>query len=75
MNLSWTHLRRALLALSFGGAMGLGATQALAAPFAAAVAGCATDGVQVRDRTAACRAKGYDEGYCTGGYCICRVRV
>ena len=75
MNRSTTRLRRALLALSFAGAMGFGATQALAAPDAAAVAGCALDGVQVLDCTAACRAKGYDEGYCTGGYCICRVWV
>lgn len=75
MNRTGTHLRRGLLALSFVGTMGFGATQALAAPGAAAVAGCALDGVQVRDCTAACRAKGYDEGYCTGGYCICRVWV
>jgi len=75
MNRSWTRLRRALLALSFVGAMGFGATQAFATPEAAAVAGCALDGVQVSDCTAACRAKGYDVGYCALGRCICRVYV
>jgi hypothetical protein len=75
MNRTWIRLRGALLALSFAGAMGFGATRALAAPGAAPLAGCAPDGVQVRDCTAACRAKGYDEGYCSGGYCICRVWV
>lgn len=68
----WTHLRRGLLALAFAGAMGFGATQALAAPERGAVVGCKLDGVYVSDCTAACRAKGYDVGYCTAGYCLCR---
>lgn len=72
MNRSWKNLRRAVLALSFAGAMGFGATQALASPEAAAVTGCSLDGVQVSDCTAACRAKGYDVGTCALGRCICR---
>lgn len=75
MNRSWTRIRHAVLALSFAGAMGFGTTQALAAPGVAAVLGCQLDGVQVTDCNAACRAKGYDQGTCALGRCICRVWV
>ncbi|HEX2188063.1 MAG TPA: hypothetical protein VHG51_04160 [Longimicrobiaceae bacterium] len=72
MNRSWNHLRRTMLSLAFVGTMGFGATQALAAPEQARAKGCMLDGVQVADCTAACRAKGYDVGYCGNGYCLCR---
>lgn len=75
MNRSWTRLRRSLLTLAFTGALGFGAGQALATPTPARVTGCSLDGVQVRDCSAACRARGYDEGTCAMGYCICRVWV
>lgn len=75
MNRSWIRIRRGMLAVAFAGAMGFGATQAVAAPEQARAAGCQLDGVQVRDCNSACRAKGYDEGHCALGQCFCRVWV
>jgi hypothetical protein len=76
MNRSWTRFRRALLALSFVGAMGFGATQAAAAPEQARFQSCpfTGSGPQIDDDCdLSCRQKGYDYGYCgTGGFCVCK---
>ncbi|HEX2188064.1 MAG TPA: hypothetical protein VHG51_04165 [Longimicrobiaceae bacterium] len=70
----WTTIRGGLLALAFAGAMGFGATQALAAPEQARTASCSRlsgptfdDGCDQQ-----CRASGFDFGYCHSGVCVCR---
>lgn len=74
MNRSWTRFRRALLALSFVGTMGFGATQAAAAPEQARMATCSRFSGPTIDGTCDydCKQRGYDYGYCYAGYCVCR---
>jgi hypothetical protein len=74
MNRSWTRFRRALLALSFVGAMGFGATQAAAAPEQARMAACSQSSGPTIDDTCDynCRQAGFDWGYCYGGSCVCK---
>lgn len=74
MTRTWTRLRPALLSLAFLGALGFGATQALAAPDQAQFRRCnwSPAGPQLDPYCdEQCRAQGYEWGYCNGGSCIC----
>ncbi len=74
MNRSWTRFRRALLALSFVGTMGFGATQAVAAPDQARFQTCpwSPHGPQFdEDCLYDCTRQGFDFGYCENGHCVC----
>jgi hypothetical protein len=76
MNRSWTRFRRAALALSFAGAMGFGATQALAAPDQAGFRGCkwGPSGPLIDPLCdEQCRGYGYDYGSCRTGTCVCHM--
>jgi|GEM_PF-1852619 len=74
MNRSCTSFRRSLLALSFVGAMGFGATQAAAAPEQARFQSCpwSPNGPQFDDNcNYDCIRRGFDFGYCENGQCAC----
>jgi hypothetical protein len=75
MNRSSTNVRRALLALAFVGALGFGATQAVAAPEQARTATCSeTSGSEIDYSCAReCRRMGYYWGTCDGGVCSCEI--
>ncbi|MEW5928025.1 MAG: hypothetical protein AB1941_11110 [Gemmatimonadota bacterium] len=68
MSQTWNHVRRALVALSFLGAMGFGATQALAAPDHARQQSGSTINPYCDEQ---CRQLGYDYCSCTNGACAC----
>lgn len=74
MNKPWIQLRRGMLALSFVGAMGFGATQAIAAPEQARFQTCpwSPNGPQFDDDCYAyCQQQRFDFGYCENGGCVC----